>query len=928
MGKLVYNERSWAIDLISEINKWCSTRNIVINRAGGESTLKKDKKRFFPDVLLYGDEVSGLVLQGWELKMPDVQITDKEFFDNAKKKAEIMNLKSFVLWNVSEANLYRINDDGTCEIIKTWNELSYIKKREEVETHRNEWIKMLHQILDDLNYYFNRGDIISSKVANSITGEGITNFILEHTKLMADNLKKESISNGKLNDSITIWWETAKSEYLDYEEPWEPLAKLVLTSWTNRLTFAHILKKYYSSSNIIDNICEDISIEDAISILNKIGKQTGYANVLQSQLGEEFLPSLTWEALKQLNELLINSRIEKIDNRYMQVIISNVVKRSIRKIYGQFTTPNELAAFIVSLVVTDKTKNMIDPCCGTGTIAKECFEWKVVSGVKEEDALATTFASDKLSYPLQLATTSLTSPNTINQVINVFNKDVIDLAVGLELELYSTQENQYIETFLPQMGYIISNLPFVQQEDIRKLNPKIKSKVNSKISNILNKEVEINSRADLYAYLPFILWQLLEDDGKLAIITSNSWLATDWGTQFYELLNEFYNIDYVIASNNGRWFSNAEVVTTIMVLQKRSLEAIKSGSRDDSEITKYILLNEKIEDIATNDDGKIDYNALNVLSTNIRNEIPDDRFSLSKYTKKEIYDILNLGLSKNALFVNVGWVTNINNKVVKLDNIFKIARGERRGWDPLFFPSTANSIENEYIRPVLKTSREIESYLASPNSIAFCCLDSLEVLLEKGNHGAYRWIKSFENSKNNVGKPLPEVLKRPNIFWYSMKPDTVAELCISINPGDRLFFARLEEAAFVNQRLMRFLRKSEEYDVELLSALLNSILGLFYIEALGFGRGQGALDLTPTNFKKKGYMLDPRKLTEKDKSDILGKFKRLESRKVLPILDELNQSDRIEFDKAVLQCYGLEGYYSSIKSSLVELYNIRIAVKK
>lgn len=47
MGKLVYNERSWAIDLISEINKWCSTRNIVINRAGGESTLKKDKKRFF-----------------------------------------------------------------------------------------------------------------------------------------------------------------------------------------------------------------------------------------------------------------------------------------------------------------------------------------------------------------------------------------------------------------------------------------------------------------------------------------------------------------------------------------------------------------------------------------------------------------------------------------------------------------------------------------------------------------------------------------------------------------------------------------------------------------------------------------------------------------------------------------------------------------
>lgn len=96
MAKVNINERSWAIDLISEINKYIVNKQIKIQHAGGESTLKNTSGSLFPDVLLFGDSNKGDILQGWELKMPDTSINDVEFFNNAKKKADLLKLDSFL----------------------------------------------------------------------------------------------------------------------------------------------------------------------------------------------------------------------------------------------------------------------------------------------------------------------------------------------------------------------------------------------------------------------------------------------------------------------------------------------------------------------------------------------------------------------------------------------------------------------------------------------------------------------------------------------------------------------------------------------------------------------------------------------------------------------------------------------------------------
>jgi hypothetical protein len=159
-----------------------------------------------------------------------------------------------------------------------------------------------------------------------------------------------------------------------------------------------------------------------------------------------------------------------------------------------------------------------------------------------------------------------------------------------------------------------------------------------------------------------------------------------------------------------------------------------------------------------------------------------------------------------------------------------------------------------------------------------------------------------------------------------MKPDSIANLAVSMNPGDRLFFMRLSPPAFVNQRLIRFVAKSTAVDVDLCHAVLCSMMGCFFLEALGFGRGLGALDINATKVAKHMLMLDPEKVSPSGRKTILDKFEILKKRDVLAIEKELAKRDRMAFEKAIFRSYGLQVIMSKVKTSLLNLYRLRTAV--
>lgn len=925
-----YNERSWAIDVIQEISNWANQRSVAIKRAGGENTVSTGTGSLFPDVLLYGNKTSNFnILQGWELKFPDTPLTDAELIKNARKKADIFGVNSFLVWNVTSAALYFINDKGEHSILHTWNDLNHVTKRNQVEQHKEQWIQMLHNILSDISDYFNNGVIRSASIIDSITGNGISNFILGNTEQVAERLKQEAQVNGDFLDEVNLWWLGSRNEYLEDKEPWIPLARILLISWTNKLIFGHLLKGFREEANEINTITGDITVKEAIDTITSISKKCDFWNVFRPNLGEELIPDSAWNGLVRFNDLLTELRLEGVEQSLLQDLLRYTVFRSQRKAAGQFSTPRELATFLVSLTIKDKKSLMIDPCCGTGTIPRAGYDLKVNAGLSNKDALKSTWASDKFSFPIQMATLSLASPENIGEIINIFREDATALKPSMTVNLYDPFDGSIISEKLPKFKNIASNLPFVQQEDLKTLNPTVIKSINTMISKVTGEDLMLDPRSDLYAYIPFALWSLLEDDGRFGLIISNSWLSTKWGGNFRGLLNRFYHIESIITSGKSRWFKDADVVTNIIILNKRSENEVRLNHPSPQERTSFVTLNKTLLELVRDENGKIDFNKTNQLSSVIRTQTTSNNsdLALSSYTIDEINVLTKMGIGLNSLFSDTRWLLNISDKLVKANTLFDSIRGVRRGWDPLFFPKPGHSIEKDYILPVLLSSRDIKGLDAKATSDAFCCSLSEQELVKLGHKGALNWIKTFETGVNLKGKPLPDVLDRKGIHWYTMLPNELAEVVISINPGDRLFFAKLDKRSFINQRLAGLSRKSSKTNLELTHALLNSVLGLFYIEALGFGRGLGALDLRSTDLKERLQILNPDLLNPQQIKDIIDKFSNLKKRPILPIREELMQTDREAFDNAVLEAYGILHLKKDIKNSLTTLYKVRMSVK-
>lgn len=914
MAKVNYNERSLAIDLISEINLWASGREALIKRAGGENTIKEEKKSLFPDVLLFGDEQKGRIVQGWELKMPDTDINDAEFISNAKKKAKLLSLNSFLLWNVSVAVLYKINDDASLVIVKTWDNLSHINSRDEVEQN-SALIKIeLHKILEDLNDFIQSGEIKSTSVIDVLSSEQVSEFINKNLGSYIDNLKLQAIKNSNVEAEINLWWRYAKKDHPEEEDKYIVLAKINLLYLINKFLFAHILKSYQKEAFRIDEIDQNTSLVDGLALFQSISEKVDFWNVFQTQPSEEYISIEVWSDLVTFNNFLKSFNFQNIEKNLLHDLIGYTVYRNKRKFAGQFTTPFDLAKFAVLLTLDNKNGSAIDPCCGTGTIAREIFlQKKTVIGIDE--ALATTWVSDKFALPLQMAMFNMVDPEAMGKVLQVFKQDATHLQSGTEIELRDPFNGSIVKRVIPEFEYIISNLPFVQQKDLEVLNPDA-PEINSFIEEKIGVGTALNGRSDLYAYLPFYFWKTLKSEGLLTIIISNSWLGTKWGDDFYNALSYFYHIEAILTSGKGRWFDNAKVVTNIVLLRKKDNPILI-----DTEMIKFIVTKQQLSEF--NEEALKELVAL----IKLKNKANEEDALINSYSREEINSLKAVGLNMNSLFTDNRWVVSLQPYLIKISDLFYVARGERRGWDALFYPSDENTIETEFLKPVLKTPRSIDSFVTEPDALAFCCTKTIEELERDGNTGALQWIRRFEGQSNSMGIPLTRALRKAGTNWYTMKPDTMGEIVTSINFGDRLFFAKFNEPTFVNQRLVRFTRKNDRTDLDLCHALLNSTLGMFFIEAFGIGRGEGALDLSKDKFENDLPILNPTIFSEDAKNKILRSFEVMKQRAIKNIEDELLQKDREDLDTSILEAIGMLTQKDKIKSSLLDLYRIRSSVK-
>ncbi|MBQ8682662.1 MAG: N-6 DNA methylase [Selenomonadales bacterium] len=903
------NERSWAIDLITKINLFAQDNDFVIKKAGGESTVSIGRgNRMFPDVVLYGDEEQSVLLQGWEIKMPDVPIEDETFIKDAQRKAIALNLNSCLIWNFTYAVLYVKDGENTFFKCKQWSATNHIRTRQDVKTYRRDWEKQLEEIVMEINNYFVSGQFRKVAIEQIISESTITMLIQRNKVIVANELRETAFRDAIMEAYIDSWWSNVRLEYAqDESDKYVAYAKTIILNWINRIVFAHIIKYKQNSAMIVDAIDYDKTPSDVNNIFCNITAKCDFYNIFEVIRYNEILPELTWLDFVDFSIFLRQNRIDKLKQEVLQNILEGSVNTSKREINGQYTTPPELAKLLVRLTVRDWSDTILDCCCGTGTISKEAIRIKKTR-MTTKQAVETVWACDKNNYPLQIANISMTDPDTINIANRIFQHNALTLSLGEKIVITNPEVGEPMELSLPCFGAVTSNLPFVPFEIIP----------DDDTNEILKMSLtdSLDSRSDLYCYIAVKIADVIKPGGMLGVIISNSWLGTSAGVKFVEVLKQRYNIRQVHLSGKGRWFRNADVVTTIIVLEKKH-------ANEECDV-EFWLWKVSLEQLSEN----MDFENTLVNSALLATELNKDVSRLSKYTQNQIDSLLGLNISYNAFFHDVNWLLNIKEKIIPIKEVYNVFRGSRRGWDALFYPRAGeHRIEPQYLKKVLFNARNVTNLIAVADRDAFCCGLSIDELEQHGHHGALEWIERFTDQKNRVGRSLPIVLKRNGMQWYELQTNEMAEVFTMMNPDKRFFFAKFETPSFINQRLIGLTHKDEYIDQELNHALLNSIVTMFYIEASGFGRGLGVLDVNKESVSN-CYMLNPRLVSKYDRDKIVAAFEKLKARKIMELSEELSDDVRLEFEHTVLQSFNIDDYFEKIKSSFISMQETRATVSQ
>lgn len=910
------NERSWAIQLIQEISAYVKTKpDFKIKRAGGETTINTGKQRMFPDVLLFGDEKQSLILQGWELKMPDVPIDDIAFVTDSWRKAENLGLTSTVIWNFRYAVFYVKNEkNGKFEIAKKWDNSSLISEnRDDVTLYQSEWLKTLFEIIDEVNRYFCLGTFKPLHTGETFVNSTSEAFILQNKSVTAEYLKELGKKDSTLSNFIDLWWDGASGEYIqDEKDAYVAYAKIILLDWINKITFAHIIRSRFSTAEKVTSIIDGTTQTEALAIFEEITDKCDFFSVFHKVEYEENLPEIVWTQLLEINSFLCDTRLDTIEQADMQSLLESAVQVSQRVIIGQFTTDYRLADFLVRIATKNANGYCFDPCCGTGTFARAFMNYKIEKGIAIEDVYKTVFASDRQSFPLQIAGLATVSKESVNLPAIVFQKNVFELNVGDTVSITNPANGEMLDIKIPQYDTIVSNLPFIDfcRHNMHDSDDfKAKTKVSNEIAS--KTKINISDRSDYYMYIAFHLWNLLKIGGTACVLTSNSWMATAAGAFFINALSHYFTIKGIIKGGKGRWFQNAEIITTAFILEKKNISTPNLTDNVNFYLLKITLPELENRQILNKAVGTVLQNK----------QIDSAVMTRQEYTWQDLNEIRKLNLSFNVGFHNTKWLVSNKSKFIPLGALFFVFRGAKTGQDDIFISQSPDVVEKEYVSRMLKNSKGCDTLIAQPDNYFVTSDKTYKELEELGHTKTINYFKRFEGNLNQ------SVLQHGDI-WYNLKEaKKKATLITSLNPDKRLFFAKFEEPACINQRLIGFYAKIKDLDIDICHALLNSVVGMFYIEATGFGRGAGALDLSKDKFAD-SYMLNPNMISDKQKQKIITAFIPLTKRKILPVEDELNQSDRQKFDTVVLEAYGMENLYNEIKDSLLSMMRVRLGAKR
>jgi len=532
---------------------------------------------------------------------------------------------------------------------------------------------------------------------------------------------------------------------------------------------------------------------------------------------------------------------------------------------------------------------------------------------------------------------------------------------GVKHKFSGISGTEDIDVAVPIFDATVGNPPYIRQELIYD-----KNKLSEILKNEWGKELTLSKQSDIYTYFFFHSAAFLKDGGRLGFITSNSWLDVRYGHEMQVHFCKHFKIIAIIGSQVERDFAQADVNSVITILERCSDKKIidnhsvkfislkrpfdflvprRKIHEDDLRWKDVEWLIDKFEN--TQGFCEDDNMRIFVINQKVLYEegLENGKYVGNKWGGKYLrapdifFTILSKG--KNVLIplkqvadIKRGVTTGANEffyLLVPLKKVADVRFGIKTGANEFFYVDditkelneskireffgdidtkkvrvvksknkTLHLIELKYIKPIVTSQKEFDNIsngIKETKYHIFMIHEKKEDL--KGFHALDYII--YGESKGFNERPSCKNRQR----WYDVGKREMPNMIISRFINER-HFVPLTSDIYAGDTFfeIKIIEKSKSSEI-ILFAFLNSILGILFKEI--FGRtnlGEGVLTLYGPDILPIP-VINPANISQLIIRKLKKSVKKIASRPVLSIFDEMEQADRRELDNIIFDILGL-----------------------
>jgi hypothetical protein len=547
---------------------------------------------------------------------------------------------------------------------------------------------------------------------------------------------------------------------------------------------------------------------------------------------------------------------------------------------------------------------------------------------------------------------------------------------------YFLWDIHFAEVFQERGGFdiVIANPPYVRQESIapqnllpEEITPKTKREYKEQlirsVQTLWGKQLKIDRRSDLYVYFYFHGLGLLRPGGVFCFITSNSWLDVGYGACLQRFLLERMKVKAIYDNLAKRSFAGSDVNTVISLFQRP-----EQGEGLSDHPVRFVAFKKPFEDVVTvenlaaiqaaeqrtsTEDYRLRVLTQGQLLMEGSEKRPEEERGPQKVTGPLIKVARYLGDKWGGKYLRAPdiYFTILEKgkgKLVRLGDIAQVRFGVKTGANEFFYLPSKDfdlqkegslyrlipkhedlpselTIEEEFLRPVIKSPREVTAIYVPPSSLktrVFVC-NRPKTLLQGTNALCYiEWgekQKSKGRQKQEAGVPWPELpTMRGRHYWYSLEMKQPCDFFCNRFFNDRFFFC-YSEGIVEDQTFYGGLFMDHDIPIEQCMAVLNASIA--YLTAALLGRvalGEGVLQYAVYEMERL-TVLSPKMVPPAVRVAMLGSFEQLRVRPIKPVQQEMNQADRRALDEITFDFLALTaGERDAVYEAVIGLVDARL----